>query len=91
MQFTTTDGRFNVTLVQHSHRVDFAIFDNHCVTETSDISGWMKWDGCMDWTTDDCYFHFCDLDDVMSFSVLFKEIRERCIKLGCSEASFAVE
>lgn len=40
-----------------------------------DILGSAKWDGCMNWHTDDnCNFHFCDITDVVMLKNAFEAI-----------------
>jgi hypothetical protein len=49
--------------------VEFAVFLNNSLYDETepepDITGTIKWDGCMNWDTgDNCMYHFCDTDDI---------------------------
>lgn len=82
--FTTADGLFTVELTRCTNRVEFEVSEISCVGDKPDIRGWVKSDGCMDWTTCDSYFHFCNVGSIDSFAWLFREIRTMCIDLGCT-------
>lgn len=44
--------------------------------EKPDITGSIKWDGCMNWQTNpDCMAHFCEKDDISSLSAAFLWVR----------------
>jgi len=40
------------------------------------VSGFLKWDGCMNWKTGDIMYHFCDPEDADRLATFFKKLYE---------------
>jgi hypothetical protein len=59
--------------------VDFAIIGDD---EEAEISGSVKWDGCINWETNPaCMMHFCGPSDADRLAALFKDVWEEARKL----------
>jgi len=61
------------------HSMDFEICEHpNGNTDEEDelVSGFLKWDGCMNWKTGDIMYHFCDPEDADRLATFFKKLYE---------------
>ena len=72
------EGIFGEITSIHSHHVEFSLWINpQDETDEPDITGSVKWDGCMNWQTNpNCMAHFCSAEDIDTLSRGFKWVRE---------------
>lgn len=53
------------------------ITENGKDTSRTRVKGFLKWDGCMNWSTNDCVmYHFCEEDDADLLNECFKKVWE---------------
>lgn len=62
---------------------DDAVFADYEVEKGNFLNGFVKWDGCSNWTfgDPDCMMHFCELSECESIGPLMRELYTKAAEL----------
>src|SRR6476469_10000179 len=65
-----SDMPIRARLHENGLSIEFEILDPH--DDELEISGFLKWDHCMNWNTNDnCMYHFCSMEDAHRLTKAF--------------------
>lgn len=79
----------NATVHENGLSVSFDIYKDALPEPRLVADGFVKWDGCSNWsTTANHMIHFCDLDDIDRFALALKKCYDVASELMAGEADF---